>query len=122
MMAALLASAHGAAGGCISGRETAPPPSPETITIRIVNHNWADMRVYLERGGVRDLLGVVTAGTSADFPAPRDLTAAAGDLRLVGDPVGSRLVFASEPFRVDPGRTVEWTIRVRPAYSGITIH
>ena len=122
LLAALLASVLGATEGCISDRETAARPSSEGIAIRIVNRNWADMRVYLERDGVRALLGIVTSGKTADFPAPRDMTAAAGTLRLIGDPVGSQIVFASESFRVDPGQTVEWTIRVRPAYSGITIH
>lgn len=97
-------------------------PGTEALTIRVVNRNWADMRVYLEREGLRDLLGVVTTGTTASFSAPPDMAAAAGSLRLVGDPIGSRLVFESERFVAEPGRTVEWTIRVRPDYSTLVVH
>jgi hypothetical protein len=121
-VALLLAGVLAGVAGCASRGEAEAQAVSQDVTIRIINRNWADMRVYLERDGVRDLLGVVTSGKSADFPAPRDLTTAAGSLRLIGDPVGSRLVFASESCGGDPGQTVEWTIRVRPAYSGITIH
>jgi hypothetical protein len=98
------------------GVSTAP------VTIRIVNRNWADMRVYLQRNGARGLLGVVTSGATADFTAPPDLDTPGATLRLVADPIGSTVAFASEPFQVAPGQTVEWTIRTRPAQSGVTVH
>ncbi|MFN2419830.1 MAG: hypothetical protein ABR527_00370 [Gemmatimonadota bacterium] len=109
--------------GCGARDETLDrPTASEPPVIRVINRNWADMRVYLARDGARALLGFVTTGSTTTFPAPRDLTGAAGELRLVADPVGSALVFRSEPFRLDPGRVVEWTIRVRPAYSSIVVY
>jgi hypothetical protein len=122
LLAAFLGIILAALAGCASSAETAASPGTEVLTIRVVNRNWADMRVYLERDGLRDFLGMVTTGTTASFSAPPDMTAAAGSLRLIGDPVGSRLVFASEWFVAEPGRTVEWTIRVRPAYSSLVVH
>lgn len=109
--------------GCASRRTTASDGRiEETLTVRIVNRNWADMRVYIERDGLRVVLGLVTSGSTETFAAPREMTGAAATLRLIGDPVGSALVFDSGPFTADRGQTVEWTIRVRPAQSGLSVH
>ncbi len=97
-----------------------PTPSG-AVAFRIINRNWADMRVAVERDGMSATLGLVPSGRTETFAAPLGI-AGEGSLRLIGDPVGSRLAFATEPFRVDPGQVVEWTIRVRPAQSSLTIH
>jgi hypothetical protein len=89
--------------------------------IHIVNRNWADMRVSLERDGLRSILGVVTTGSTSSFAAPLGFVTGGSSLRLIGDPIGSRLAFASEAFTADPGQTVEWTIRVQPAQSSLVI-
>ena len=79
------------------------------------------MRIYIERDGLRSLLGVVTTGSTASFEAPLDFVSGGGSLRLIGDPIGSRLAFATEAFTADPGQTAEWTIRVQPAQSSLVI-
>lgn len=96
------------------------PGAPRTATVRIVNWNWSDMRVYAARDGVRSLLGLVITGTKQTFPLPADLVRT-GDLRLVADPVGSAILLSSEPFLIDHGQVVEWTIHDRPENSTIVV-
>ena len=107
--------------GCATSGSGEPPPRDAPLTISIVNRNWADVRVYIERDGLRSLLGVVTTGSTSSFEAPLDFVSGGGSLRLIGDPIGSRLAFATEAFAADPGQTVEWTIRVQPAQSSLVI-
>lgn len=120
---ALLAAALAVGTGCAA--ERAPPgerPSlTETATARIVNRSWSDVRVSLLRGGARTTLGFVTAGRTASFRVPPDLLGEGATLRFSADPVGSREVFASDEFRAEPGQTVEWTIRVQPEQSSVTV-
>lgn len=109
--------------GCSARGETlGRPEASEAPVIRVVNQNLIDMEVYLTRDGTRTLLGLVTAGSTSTFPVPSDMIGAAGDLRLIADPVGSALDFSSEWFQVDPGRVVEWTIRARPASSSLVVY
>lgn len=98
------------------------PPGRESATLRVVNRSWADMRVFAARDGARVPLDFVTAGGTVELRLPPDLLAAGGTLRLLADPVGSTLVFASEPFQVAPGQTVEWTIRPLPQHSTVVVH
>jgi hypothetical protein len=107
--------------GCGARGETFERAS-EPPVIRIVNRNWADMRVYLTRDSARAFLGFVTTGRTEDFVASPDLIGAAGEVRLFADPVGSNRVFRSEPFQLEPGRIVEWTIRVNPVHSSLVVH
>ena len=109
--------------GCGTRTETlGRSEASEAPVIRVVNQNRADMEVYLTRDGTRTLLGLVTAGSTDTFPVPPDMIGATGDLRLIADPVGSTLDIPSERFQVDPGRVVEWTIRVTPASSSLVIY
>ncbi|CAN5218908.1 hypothetical protein BH18GEM1_BH18GEM1_00010 [soil metagenome] len=98
------------------------PGAPRTATVRIVNWNWSDMRVYAARDGDRSLLGLVTTGATQTFPLPADLMGRTGELRLVADPVGSAILLSSEPFLIDHGQVVEWTIHDRPENSTIVVH
>lgn len=110
--------------GCGARGETLgrPEASEAAPVIRVVNQNLIDMEVYLTRDGTRSLLGLVTAGSTSTFPVPSDMIGAAGDLRLIADPVGSALDFSSERFQVDPGQVVEWTIRARPTSSSLAVY
>jgi hypothetical protein len=104
------------------GETLGRPEASEATVIRVVNKNLIDMEVYLTQDGTRSLLGLVTAGSTSTFPVPSDMIGAAGDLRLIADPVGSVLDFSSEWFQVDPGQVVEWTIRARPASSSLVVY
>lgn len=97
------------------------PSIRSTAAASIVNHNWSDVRVYVTRGEARSFLGLVTAGGAQTFPVPTDMLAGSGELRLVADPVGSVLVFSTDTFLLDEGRTVEWTIRNKPEFSSLIV-
>ena len=95
-------------------------PADEDAFVRIVNRNWADVRIYADRGGARSLLGAVTTGRTETFRVPPELVGS-GDLRLIADPVGAAVEFASEPFLPSEGRTAEWTIQNLPQNSTLII-
>lgn len=109
--------------GCSTRGETlGRPEATGAPVIQVVNQSRADVEVYLTRDGTRTRLGLVTAGSTTIFPVPSDMIGATGDLRLIAEPVGAVLDFASEAFQVDPGRVVEWTIRARSASSSLIVY
>lgn len=87
----------------------------------IVNHGWSDVRVYVSRGGSRDLLGFVTSGSIQRFALDPDMVRATS-LKLVADPVGSTTILESDLFVLRSDGVVEWTIRQRPENSSIVVY
>lgn len=106
--------------GC--GARRTGEPAPREAAARVVNHGWSDVRVYIYRDGARDLLGMVVAGATAEFPVSPEMVSAGGSLRLVADPVGARASFETETFTLAPGDVVEWTIRPAPDQSSLVVY
>jgi len=98
--------------------DTRQPVSTEAV---IVNHSWSDVRIYVARGGSRDLLGFVTSGSIQRFALDPDMVRATS-LKLVADPVGATTVLESDLFVLRSGDVVEWTIRQRPENSSIVVY
>ena len=92
-----------------------------SITVRVVNHAWLDVTVYLLQGSHRDRIGVATASSTSTFQISlRQLTAGA-EYRLYGDPVGSRQTVRSEPLHAQDGDVVTWTVEDDLARSSIDV-
>ena len=72
------------------GEAAAESGNAGAITVRVVNHNWLDITVYLLQGTHRDRIGVATATTTSTFHIPLRQFSAGAEYRLFGDPVGSR--------------------------------
>jgi len=88
--------------------------------VRVVNHAWLDVTIYLLQGTHRDRIGTATAASTSTFQILlRQLTA--GELRLYGDPVGSRQSVRSEPLRAQDGDVVTWTLEDDLARSSIDV-
>jgi len=91
------------------------------ITVRVVNHAWLDVTVYLLQGNHRDRIGVATASTTSTFQISLRQLSAGGEYRLYGDPVGSRQTVRSEPLRAQDGDVVTWTLEDDLARSSIDV-
>lgn len=80
-------------------------------TIRVANHNWQDMHVYVSRdGGPLQSLGVVTSQTTANFAMPKGFVYTGSGVHVVADPVGSRQTYVSPDIMAVPGTVVSVTI------------
>ena len=79
------------------------------VTLRIVNHSWLDVNVFLQQGTRRDRIGTATATSTTEFHIPlRQIEG--GEYRLFGDPVGLRETVRSEPLHAQDGDVVTWTL------------
>jgi hypothetical protein len=109
----VLLVALGAACHSRSSSPTAPviaEASAASFSIRVANHNWSDVVVYMLRDGQPTRLGVATAASSASFVVPRRLLGQAGEIQLWGRPIGGRGSAFTETVVVQPGQWVEWTL------------
>jgi len=91
------------------------------MTVRVVNHNWLDITIYLLQGTHRDRIGVATASSTSTFHIPLRQLSAGAEYRLYGDPVGSRQTVRSEPLHAQDGDVVTWTIEDDLARSSIDV-
>jgi hypothetical protein len=79
-------------------------PSAGPSILRIANHNWLDMHVYLSReGGPLQSLGMVTSHTTSDFELPEESFLAGSALRIVADPIGGGRRYVSPELILAPG-------------------
>lgn len=112
-------------GACHQGRSigaaAAEAGNAGSITIRVVNHAWLDVTVYLLQGTYRDRLGVATASSTSTFAIPLRTFSAGAEYRLYGDPVGSRQTVRSEPLHAQDGDVVTWTLEDDLARSSIDV-
>ena len=92
-----------------------------SITVRVVNHAWLDVTVYLLQGTHRDRIGVATATSTSTFQIPLRQFSAGSEYRLYGDPVGSRQTVRSEPLHAQDGDVVTWTLEDDLARSSINV-
>ena len=112
-------------GACHPGRSigaaAAEAGSARSITVRVVNHAWLDVTVYLVQGTYRDRIGVATASSTSTFHFPLRQLSAGAEYRLYGDPVGSRQMVRSEPLHAQDGDVVTWTLEDDLARSSIDV-
>lgn len=92
------------------GAAAAESGNSGAVTLRIVNHSWLDVTVYLQQGTRRDRIGTATATSTTEFHVPLRRIADGGDYRLFGDPIGSRETVRSEPLHAQDGDVVTWTL------------
>ena len=90
------------------------------LTLRVVNHSWLDVTIFVLQGTHRERVGTATATSTTEFHLPlRRLTSA--DYRLFADPIGSRQTVRSEPLHAQDGDVVTWTLEDDLARSSIDV-
>jgi hypothetical protein len=120
--AALALSFTACASGPAAGPQTAPAaPLGSQAQVQVTNNNWSDMRVYVERSGMRQRLGTVTSMGTRTFDIPRTMLSGASSVRLIADPIGANQGFVSHPLQVSPGQQVNFTIENQMSISNISI-
>jgi hypothetical protein len=82
----------------------------EAITLRVVNDNWQDMRVFAVIGDRRIRLGTVTAMTTQTLKIRAAVIRPHTRLDLELVPVGSRSAGHVESIDVGPGESLEFRI------------
>lgn len=122
LLPALFLAVSATACAAHSAPQSGPlPPMQETADVRVTNNNWADMNVYVDRGGMRVRLGTVTTMATRLFHIPPALMNGNGDVRLIADPIGSRETHVTSPVQVWPGQTVAFRIENHMAISSISV-
>ncbi len=92
------------------------------ISIRVVNRNRIDVMVYIAHDGIRSRLGLATASTTTDFSLPLRTLGAGHEYRLVGDPLGVRVVLTTETLFGQPGDEVIWQLEDNFSRSSVVVH
>ena len=80
------------------------------VEVRVVNHNWHDMRIYAVINGRSIKLGTVTGLTSETLEIRKSLVGFAADLELVARGIGSRSEIYRTSIQVSPGDVLEFRV------------
>ena len=91
--------------------ETATRTEDQTAIVQVTNNNWADMVIYVVRGGARFRLGTAPSLSTVELNLPRSLVDGTGEVELAADPVGSDRVFRTGPIHVAAGQLIELTLQ-----------
>lgn len=90
--------------------------------VRVTNHNWLDMHVYVIRdGGQRQSIGVVESFRTSELTLPPGALDAGARVQLVADPIGARGVYVSPEILAGPSDDVILTIQNSLPLSVMTV-
>lgn len=78
--------------------------------VRVTNNNWSDVRVFVEREGLRVRLGSVTTMATEVFRLPAALAESSGLIRLIADPIGSGDRHVTHSIMIWPGQLIDYTV------------
>ncbi len=101
--------------------ETTTEAKVEGVTLRIVNSNFSDVRIYAIHQGRRLRIGFVNSMTSETFDLPSYLQADVANLQLLAVPIGGTQAVLSPVVFPSRGDEVVWGIQNHLALSGTVI-
>lgn len=99
----------------------AAPTAPEGLKVHVVNDYTLDARIYLVRGTTRIPLGTVGSAERRTFRISTAELGHRGDVRLLADPVGEAVPYATDVIQVAPGQRVEWRLAHALNYSSVVV-
>jgi hypothetical protein len=109
--------------GCAKKPREGSQPLPMTPTpLRVENHNWLDVTIYVLHDGQRSRLGAATAAKTTDFTIQPQLLGQVGDIQLIADPVGSSQAIASPVVKVTQGTRLVWTLQTDLSRSSLAVY
>lgn len=82
----------------------------DAVQVRVVNHNWHDMRIYAIVNGRSLRLGTVTGLSSETLKIRKSLVGFGADLELVAQGIGSRSEIYRANIQVSPGDVLEFRL------------
>lgn len=105
-----LGTAACASPGRTSSNRLGKPAADASAMVRVANHNFSDVTVYVVQSGMRSRLGLVTGLTTRRFSLPQGVSLVGGDIRIFADPVGDAQTYLSPPVRLAPGQALDLTL------------
>lgn len=109
--------------GCGTKQKETNRPLPSGPTsLRVENHNWLDVTIYVVHDGQRSRLGAATAAQTTDFAIQPTLLGQLGAIRLIADPVGSSGSIASPRVVVKQGTRLVWTLQTDLSRSSLAVY
>jgi len=121
----LVALAGALAASCSifrGGPHSASPEPAPLVILRVANHNYLDVVIYVLHDGERTRVGTVTGSSSAVLYLPPHLLGAERVIQLLGDPIGSTDVASTEAISVQPGQSIEWTLETDLSRSSVAVY
>lgn len=95
---------------------------PGGVRIRVVNSTVADVVIWILRSDTPIRLGRVDSGDTRVFAANQAMIGSGGSLSLRAEAtITGRRVVSSPRFTLDPGQSIEWTLRDGVAASSTLI-
>lgn len=126
---ALAALLLGATGCSVFRRANNPEPAPAfdipagEFALRVTNHNYLDVAVYVVHGGQRTRVGTVTGSSSALFFLPDRLLGLGREIQLYGEAIGGGEASArTHTLIVQPGQYIDWTLETDLRRSSVGVY
>ena len=92
------------------------------FVLRVVNHHWLDVDIYILHDGQRTHVGTVTATTTQEFLLTDRLLGASRQIALLADAIGSPEGVRSETLLLQPGQYIEWTLESSLRRSSVGVY
>jgi len=87
------------------------PEPTGPVTLDVTNTNSMDVDVYVMFDGFSSRMGTVSTAQTTSFEVPKPALQSVGGLRVVIDPIGSRVGFISERINgIEPGSTINFQV------------
>jgi hypothetical protein len=101
--------------GCARAHKSAAPQAAITVpqtefAIRVTNHNYLDVVLYVLHDGLQTRVGTVTGSSAQTFYLSSRLLSHSGEIRLYGDPIGNDEYALTDVLVVEPGQYIDWTL------------
>lgn len=91
------------------------------VSVVAINHNWADLRIYVVAEASQQRLGVVRSFSTEEFEVPKVLLSPRYEIRLAAEAIGSSDRFVSQRILVTPGETIEWHLENQLVHSSVRV-
>ncbi len=110
------------AGGMLTPTKSAANSvTSPSASIRVVNADDRDLRVYAMSPAGLHLLGTVNSNESTGFRLPDGFATANNHIVLVATHLDSHETYVSQKFDITAGDLVEWKVRGQPGQSDATV-
>ncbi len=109
--------------GCAAKHEADERPIPsEPTSLKVENHNWLDVVIYVVHDGQRSRLGSATAAKTTDFMIRPSELGQLGSIQLIADPVGASGAIVSPTVVVKSGTRLVWTLQTDLSRSSLAVY
>jgi len=106
---------------CAGRHHSRLEPIPD-IPLRVTNHNWLDVTIYVLHDGQRTRVGSVTGSSTQEFTLPGRLLGQSHQLALLGEAIGSPDYARTEVLNIQAGQYIEWTLETDLRRSSVGVY